>query len=471
LKELHHLELGYCEALNTLAFASGLEVLVELGVQSTSVSDFTPLSGLRSLATLVANRTPAEILPHGPMPALRRLEVMATRLADQEVAAFGAAHPNCQVRFHWDRVLRDALEGVTRLRVRSDGWNDSATDKTLLALDDAVQIKALVDLIRINETADEFHCMCLGAPILEFWRGDKWIVSLGVHHGQSMRWGAVWPGDVWLTESSADSVCNWLAARGATGALDDLNTQKKATRAARRRQKRYEELLPAAAIGPLRAARSVDEIVRALTDPVDDRVARALLYLRLFGCDPGTWNLYNGLDGELTNKLLPDVTQQDLVCVLTGKPDDAALNGAARWLFGEGKWKSLDKKAQSELIPIVARHALGHPRPVNRRMVLHALSEAPVAIGLPLLRAALSAAFPIRTLPADEADEAGGMMGVWPGDDEAMKASDQAIAGLLLAKRGDQESLPVIERLAATAADADKVVLSRAVDLLMRRKP
>ena len=83
----------------------------------------------------------------------------------------------------------------------------------------------------------------------------------------------------------------------------------------------------------------------------------------------------------------------------------------------------------------------------------------------------MSAAFPSRPLPADQADEAGGMMGVWLGDDEAMNASDQAFAGLLLAKRGDQESLPTIERLAATAADADKAVLSRAVELLVHSKP
>jgi hypothetical protein len=99
-------------------------------------------------------------------------------------------------------------------------------------------------------------------------------------------------------------MCNWLAARGATGALDDLNAQKEARRAARRRQVRYEELLPGVAIGPLRAARSVDEIVRSLTDSVDDRVARAALYSRLFGCDFGTWNLYNGLDRELTKIVL-----------------------------------------------------------------------------------------------------------------------------------------------------------------------
>jgi hypothetical protein len=471
LTELRHLDLAYCETLNTLAFASGLRRLVELGVQGTAIEDFTPLGGLASLATLVANRTPARLLPHGHLPALRRLEVMATQLPDHEVAEFRAAHPNCQVWFRWDRVLRDALEGATHVRVRSDGWNDSSQDKTLVEVQDGAQVQALIDSIHINEAAPEFHCMCLGAPILEFYRGDRRVVTLSMHHGEAVRWGAVWPGDVWLTESSAESLCRWLAARGAKGALDELHAQKRARRAATRRQRRYEELLPRAVIERLRSARSVDETMSALTEPLAEGATRAALYFRLFGCDSGTWNLYNGLDADLTNRLLPGVPQLDLVNVLTHKPDAAALNGAGRWLFGEGKWQALDKKSQIELLPIVARHALGHPRQVNRRMVLHGLAEVPDEIALPLLRDVLSGAFPIRALPADDADEAGGMTRVWFGDDADRSASDRSVAGLLLAKRGDRASLPAIEKLAATAAGDDKVMLSQAVEMLVRPNP
>jgi hypothetical protein len=229
LEELRHLDVAYCEAFNTLAFAVGLPRLVELGLQGTAVDDLSPLNGLGSLATLVANRTPAKRLPRGPLPALRRLEVMATRLPDAEVAAFGASHPDCQVRFHWDHVLRDALQGVTRLRIRSDGMNNSSTDKTLVEVNEPAQIKRLVDLIRIDETADEFHCMCCGAPIFEFYRHDRLVVTLSLHHGRSIRWEGVWPGDCRLTESSADSLCDWLAARGAPGPLEGRKAQKRAS--------------------------------------------------------------------------------------------------------------------------------------------------------------------------------------------------------------------------------------------------
>jgi hypothetical protein len=233
LTGLRHLDLAYCEGIDSIGFASSLPLLVELGMQGTMVGDLSPLSKLGSLTSVVANRTRAKKLPSGPMPALRRLEVMSTWLDDGDVAAFIAAHPRCGVRFHWDQVLRDALVGTTRLRIRADGMCNSATDKTLVEVLDSAQIKGLLDLICIDEATHEFYCECCGAPIFEFYRHDKLVVSLGFHHGSSLSWGGVWPGHGRLIEASSDAVCIWLAAHGAKGALEERAAIKQAGRASR----------------------------------------------------------------------------------------------------------------------------------------------------------------------------------------------------------------------------------------------
>ena len=99
-------------------------------------------------------------------------------------------------------------------------------------------------------------------------------------------------------------------------------------------------------------------------------------------------------------------------------------------------------------------------------MTLRALGEAPVAIGRPLLRSVLASSDPIRPLAEEEEAEPGGLVRFRPGDDEMLRGSDQAIAGLLLARQGDTESLPAIRRLARGATDEDGAILREAVGLL-----
>jgi hypothetical protein len=198
----------------------------------------------------------------------------------------------------------------------------------------------------------------------------------------------------------------------------------------------------------------------------EDRIVRARVYLRAFGCDEGSWNLYSGLDDLLKEVLLLKVTQEELVKAVTEDHNPATLNGAGRWFFCEQKWKSLDEKALRVVLPVVARPALGHPRQVNRRMTLRALRESPGGIGVPLLRSVLDGSIPVRDLAESERDEPGGMVMFPPGDDEVMDGSDRAVAGLLLAKLGDRESLPTILRLARIAAGEDEPILGKAVKLL-----
>jgi hypothetical protein len=188
--------------------------------------------------------------------------------------------------------------------------------------------------------------------------------------------------------------------------------------------------------------------------------------VRSFGCDEGSWNLYSGLDDLLKEVLLPKVAQREWLVVLNDDHDPATLNGAGRWLFCEQKWKSLDKKALKALLPAVACFALGHPRQINRRMTMRALFEAPDAIGIELLHCTLDGSIRVRELAESDQDEPGGMVMLRPGDDEITDGSDQAIAALLLAKRGDKGSLMTIRRLARTAAGDDRAILEKALKML-----
>jgi hypothetical protein len=278
-------------------------------------------------------------------------------------------------------------------------------------------------------------------------------------------WPGIWPGDGALRDKSALAVCQWLAKHGAPASLEQYENGKRAGRAARRRMTEYARLLPGEVLDRASRAQSPDEGFAAFQLLPVNRIERARPLVRLFGCDQGSWNLYSGLDGLLNEVLLPKVTNDELVKALDDKPDAAMLNGAGRWLFGEGKWKTLDRATLDSRIPIVGRFALAHPREVNRRMTLRALGACPDGLSTPLLRKVLVGEIPVRPLAEQDRDEPGGMVSVEPSDDVS-SGSDRAVAALLLAKAHDRESFAAIRRLAQAAKGQDKAVLNQTLKLL-----
>jgi tetratricopeptide (TPR) repeat protein len=128
------------------------------------------------------------------------------------VAAFQKANPQCQVLHRWEKVLRDAVAGTTRIRVRSGGTchRDPAHEKTYFEITDTGEIRAFLDRLRIDEAASGGSCLCCGEPTFEFYAGGRMLAMIGFHHGLTLRWRAAWPGDAVLTGSSGEALCLWL---------------------------------------------------------------------------------------------------------------------------------------------------------------------------------------------------------------------------------------------------------------------
>jgi hypothetical protein len=120
----------------------------------------------------------------------------------------------------WTTPLHGSLREATRLRVRSGGIGHRAPDeeKTLLDLRDARAVAEVVRGIHIDPKDSGSVCAFCGDPTLEFYHDDVLILSLGFHHGLSLRWpDGKWAGDGWLTEDSAKFLVNWLAEHGVPG--------------------------------------------------------------------------------------------------------------------------------------------------------------------------------------------------------------------------------------------------------------
>ena len=120
----------------------------------------------------------------------------------------------------WTRLLQTALTDISRVKVRSGGTchRNPEAEKVLVEIHEAAAIAALIQQISIDDRESGDECKCCGNPTLEFYRQEKLVASLSLHHGRSLRWpGGRWRGDGQLTRESAAFLTQWLAAQGVPG--------------------------------------------------------------------------------------------------------------------------------------------------------------------------------------------------------------------------------------------------------------
>ena len=474
LADLRQLDVSWSDGISDLSFAATMRKLASLDVERTKIASLGPLGPLADLVEVNANSTPLTRLPDGPLPALRRLKLLSTRLSPPEVSRFRDAHPRCVVEHGWMALLRDTAAPADRLRVRTGGTchRRLSTEKTIFEVRDRAEIKGLLRQIEVNEDRSGFHCMCCGSPTFELYEGSRLLVTLGFHHGQSLRWPDRWPGDATLQPESAEHLARFLGKHGFDGPLREREAERARAAAMRRRVERYRLIIPREAMVALRAARGQQQEIAAF-EKITDPAQRAAVLLRLFGCDSGSWNLYAGLDRLLTEALLPALEQGALAAALKqGLNDPAVVNGAARWLLSEKKHDKVPAKALAGALPRLAGAGLASPREINRRRTIAALGRIKAPEGVRVLRELLAGKVQPASLPAEERAEAGGMVAYTPEDSAVDEAcSDGAYAALVLAQLKDKRSLPRIRKLAAAASGQDKAVLQRAVDLLEGKTP
>jgi len=461
----------YSDGIESLDFVSGMKNLVELDVSRTNIKTLAPLSGLKSLSRVTANSTRVASLPDpASLPSLKRLEVMSTALSDEQVAKFRSALPKCQVLFRWQTALADAAAEATRLRVRTGGTchRTPETEKTLFEVKDVVQIRRLLGSIRIDEKRSGFECQCCGEPSFEFYAGEKLLLTVGFHHGQGLRWAEGWPGDAALTVESAESICRWMSANGHRGPLEEFERGRVQAAATERRMEFYRNVIPQSVLEKMDGATSRKQFVAAFQEGIADESARATLYLKLFGAGHSSWNRYALLDETLKEVLLPGVKPATLI-KMVDSADEVVRDGAARWFFADDRWEKTAEKDRAAIVKALGQHAFSHPRSYNRRLTIDILAKIKGDESVKLLQAMLAGEIKPKALPKEDAIEPDGMFMARPGDLEMTKGSDRAYAGLMLGRLGHAPSLETLRKLLEKAEGDDKILLTKAIDLLVKR--
>lgn len=233
LEQLESLEFSPPFSVAGETYLSSLVHLRNLDLGGAVLSDVTALTSMPRLAFLNANVAlrPASDLA---LPALR--EIRASRSdSPNDIERFQRRHPNCTVLSTGEEALWHMAGQATRMRIRSGGTchREPRTESTLYETSDLSAIHELLSRIHLvpslapktvegTTVIEVLACRCCGDPTIEFCRGERLVVSLGMHHGQSLRWpGDPLFGDAELETQSGESLARWLAQRGVPGPLRD----------------------------------------------------------------------------------------------------------------------------------------------------------------------------------------------------------------------------------------------------------
>lgn len=465
LTHLRTLGLNGLKGQKDVSFLRGLDELRTLNLDRSSVEDLSALGDFRAISRVDADESAVSKLPGKAVPTLVRLHAIGTRLAEKDAVEFGKLNPHCEVTTGWLSALQSGLKGVTRIRVRSGGVCHRRTgeEKTLVEVKEAAAIAEIVGFIGLDEEESGGHCMCCGEPSIEFYTGDKLVVTLAVHHGIGMRWQEGWPSDARLLPRSSDALTAWLAKNGIKGPAEELAGNRASEAAAKRRAVAIQATVPVAAWDALQKATSAEDAANAFVKNIPDEIQRAEVLLRMFGCDYGSWSHHDQWDELVKGSLLPRVPSAVLAKAKIEAGSQAA-NGLARWLFFERKWEEWKRAELDAVFEVTARDGLLHPREANRRKTLLAIGGIGGDGARKLLTAVLRKEIQPRQLPEGREAEVGGMVTFMPEPQEIPEdCPDHVHAAIWLARMKDATTRSEIEKLAVTLKEKERSVIERAL--------
>ncbi|MCL4853625.1 MAG: hypothetical protein KJZ78_19900 [Bryobacteraceae bacterium] len=113
--------------------------------------------------------------------------------------------------------FHEAVATTDRIVVRDGGYNccGNLVDQQdiLFVVEDASEIREILDNLQFSESQTRMGCMCCGYPGIDFYIGKDRVALTAVQHGKAIRWKGC-PGDIRLTNDSSRWLVEWLAAHG-----------------------------------------------------------------------------------------------------------------------------------------------------------------------------------------------------------------------------------------------------------------
>ena len=454
-------------SLDDLAACTKLSVI---NVAGAGLTGLEKLDRFPVLEKLTASNSRIARLSTTVGPNLRKISVFGAPIPPDLVATFRASHPNIVLEHAWADALTP-MQSCTRIILRTGGTchRDRGSERELWRSNEPAEVRRFLSLIGIKDRQSGSHCMCCGSATVELYRGEVLAMTVGMHHGQSLRWAdGPWPGDAILTEDAATTLADWLAERGEQNTVAEYKQGKEREAAMKRFVESWTVILGAPTMDAMRGGKDQAGVRAALAAGLPEGPARDVTLLRLYGCCLPDWHLHTYLDRILVGS--EDEKEGgllDLASALRGLTapnlDTTAQLGAARLILGDRALDRMSTEDAARLVPALARLGFADPRPENRQETIQALATANAPWRRALLREALADP-PAGLLPESAATLPGGMVTYRSSVKVPNGATLSAAAALALLHLGDRDAEPLI-RAAMSRMDKDgRAAVSAALD-------
>lgn len=217
LEELRYLRMPREQELKSLKGVARLRELRYVKFTGSGIADLTALGGHPNLRRIEAPCSPITALPRQRLPRLERFVACGSGCPATEADRFRTQQPGALVAVTYGRVLRGALRGAVRMRIRTGSTcHPRATDRELFATTDAAEIAELVALLRPREGHSKVYMIpgC-GLRTCEFFDADgNEILEVGLLELVAMRSSQIWEQPPGVAAEVRDPLRSWMAARG-----------------------------------------------------------------------------------------------------------------------------------------------------------------------------------------------------------------------------------------------------------------
>ncbi len=315
---------------DAVVLEGSFKALERLRVENVAAVTIAKLSAPR-VRTLDLRRSHVKALDL-EVPLLEEAVLLDNDSPSDVSGVFAKAHPGVAVITDWTSLLRRTFRDADRLRVRAGGLAGMPASESVLELNTAAEVQALLRSTELEAGGPFFsYCMCPGDPSLEFFRNSALIATITLHHGLRIRWDEH-PGDI---ELATDGLVRFLASRGLKKPLEEVNATEPARKAEAELRRARRALIPTPLL-PLFDQGAVPELLTALRKHSSDRAAFVGILLRLRAANPLPRHAPGpdfgfGAEGPLDREL--DTVTADDVIGVAKSPRSADTERALSWLL------------------------------------------------------------------------------------------------------------------------------------------
>lgn len=211
LHSIRRLTLHALKGIEKLEFLPAMPALRQLSVHGPV--DLTPVRQLANLVELDASSSAASRLPPAKLPALRKVNVMSTKVSDAEVEQFRTLNPNAEVLHRWTALLRPHLLGASEVQLEVLPMRRGDPQRSI-TVRDAADVAKLVAALEIANPP-YFLYGCEPTHRLTFKRpgGPPEGEVIFLTQGDTVLWGG-FPGNAPLTPAGLRETQAWMARHG-----------------------------------------------------------------------------------------------------------------------------------------------------------------------------------------------------------------------------------------------------------------